>query len=85
MVIDQLANAASVSISQAPGRFCKLCAHAFPPSMSWLSDGVWLWPDDLIHYVEEHSVALPQEFLDRLLSLATRPVEPDPTKLDWPS
>ena len=28
-----------------------------------LSDGVWLWPDGLVHYLEVHDVALPEEFL----------------------
>jgi len=27
------------------------------------SDGVWIWPDGLAHYVERHDVRLPDEFL----------------------
>ena len=28
-----------------------------------LTDGVWCWPDGLAHYVEQHSIKLPAEFV----------------------
>src|SRR5262245_47957365 len=28
-----------------------------------LTDGVWLWPEGLTHYVECHAVRLPEEFV----------------------
>jgi hypothetical protein len=33
-----------------------------------LSDGRWVWPADLGHYVRDHGVALPKEFIDHALS-----------------
>jgi hypothetical protein len=33
-----------------------------------LCDGVWSWPSDLGHYVRDHSVGLPPEFVDHALS-----------------
>lgn len=33
-------------------------------SPDYLTDGVWLWPGELAHYVAEHHVALPDEFVD---------------------
>jgi hypothetical protein len=34
---------------------------------SELSDGLWIWPEGLSHYVREHRLALlPPEFLDRV-------------------
>src|SRR5262245_20090519 len=33
------------------------------------SDGMWVWPQGLAHYVEVHSVRLPNEFLAHLQSL----------------
>ncbi|WP_043261548.1 hypothetical protein [Streptomyces sp. e14] len=33
---------------------------------SLLTDGTWLWPTDLVHYVRRHHVALPPEFLDHI-------------------
>ena len=85
-ILRRLANGKRVCVSQAPGRNCNLCQHPFPPSMVWLSDGVWLWPDELVHYVEQHAVALPKKLLDRLLqSPAEQEVVVDPSKLEWPS
>jgi hypothetical protein len=31
-------------------------------------DGAWVWPEGLAHYVESHSVCLPDEFLQRALA-----------------
>jgi len=28
-----------------------------------LTDGIWLWPEGLVHYVEVHGVALPGDFI----------------------
>src|SRR5262249_23966505 len=28
-----------------------------------LTDGVWVWPEGLVHYVESHGVRLPDEFM----------------------
>jgi hypothetical protein len=33
-----------------------------------LTDGVWVWPEGLPHYVEAHSVRLPDEFIDHMRS-----------------
>jgi hypothetical protein len=30
---------------------------------SELTDGEWVWPEGLIHYLEAHSIALPDEFI----------------------
>jgi hypothetical protein len=31
-----------------------------------LTDGVWIWPEGLVHYAEVHQVALPDEFLETM-------------------
>lgn len=31
-----------------------------------LTDGAWIWPEGLVHYVEVHQVALPEEFLETM-------------------
>jgi hypothetical protein len=42
-----------------------------------LTDGMWVWPEGLPHYVEVHSVRLPDEFIDHMRSLGWRaPAEP---------
>jgi hypothetical protein len=30
-----------------------------------LTDGVWVWPEGLAHYVSAHSVRLPEMFLEQ--------------------
>ena len=40
---------------------CRLCAQMLGSSER--TDGTWLWPDQLDHYVEEHSVLLPPAML----------------------
>jgi hypothetical protein len=36
-----------------------------------LTDGVWLWPEGLAHYVRDHNIVLPEEFMVHALSRAT--------------
>ena len=38
-----------------------------------LSDGLWLWPEGLAHYVLEHAVRLPEEFLQHVRREAQHP------------
>ena len=37
------------------------------------SDGLWLWPEGLAHYVLEHAVRLPEEFLRHVRHEAEHP------------
>ena len=37
------------------------------------SDGLWIWPEGLAHYVLEHSVRLPEEFLHHVRHEAEHP------------
>ena len=46
---------------------------------SWdLTDGTWVWPQGLSHYVEVHGVVLPEEFVSHVLSGPVL-VKPDPS------
>lgn len=48
-------------------RFC--CGIADSRMGSWdLTDGVWVWPEGLAHYIEAHGIVLPQDFIDHVLS-----------------
>lgn len=31
------------------------------------SDGVWIWPDGLVHYVRDHAVRPPRDFVNHVL------------------
>ena len=38
-----------------------------------LTDGEWAWPEGLPHYVEEHGITLPEEFVQHAVRLETPP------------
>lgn len=40
---------------------CRLCGQE--NGREELTDGEWLWPDGLVHYLEAHDVRLPAEFV----------------------
>jgi hypothetical protein len=52
-----------------------------------LTDGQWGWPQGLAHYLEFHSVILPEEFVDTMRANNWRPPPlpdpPHPTKFDY--
>lgn len=53
------------------------CGVEYQKLGSWeLTDGTWVWPEGLAHYVEAHGVVLPEEFISHALSGAV-PVLPD--------
>ena len=33
-----------------------------------LTDGTWVWPEGLVHYVDAHRLPLPKEFVDHVLA-----------------
>lgn len=84
-VVASLAQGQVVCVSQTLGRSCHLCKHEFEPSLSWLSDGVWLWPEDLVHYYQDHYLSLPEDLRKRLLAYdVDNPPHVDSKALDWP-
>ncbi|TCO40938.1 hypothetical protein EV646_11629 [Kribbella antiqua] len=44
-------------------RFCGCANRALE-----LTDGTWYWPDGLAHYVGEHAVRLPAEFVAHVVA-----------------
>lgn len=54
-----------------------------------LTDGRWVWPEGLSHYVREHGVVLPEEFIERVgesrpMDLSISTAEPnDEWWIDW--
>lgn len=54
---------------------------------SWLTDGVWLWPETLAHYVEADKVCMPPAFLKHIKSngyAVPANAGKDNSGLDWP-
>lgn len=50
---------------------CRICNKLLGTSER--TDFVWCWPDKLEHYIEEHDVRLPEEFLEHAISGHTFP------------
>ena len=44
-----------------------------------LTDGTWVWPEGLAHYVREHGIVLPEEFMEQAAS-GTPPTTPNPAE-----
>jgi hypothetical protein len=56
---------APVVLTASPSSRCLLCPSEVPTSC-WQSDGVWLWPKSLTHYLYWHSVVLPEQFVEHI-------------------
>ena len=41
-------------------------------------DGIWVWPEGLVHYVESHQVMLPEEFVHHALTYQVPSSLPSP-------
>lgn len=53
---------------------CRLCDLRHNGSKEY-SDGVYIWPQGLVHYIEEHKTTLPIEFIEHILA---NPAEVNP-------
>jgi hypothetical protein len=47
---------------------CSYCRFgcAWIEGTGCVTDGTWIWPEGLAHYVEQHHVPLPGEFLETM-------------------
>jgi hypothetical protein len=78
-MIEYLVNCPVAVASCAGYSNCLLCSERAEIGC-FQSDGTWLWPADLAHFVSEHSVVLPQRFVEHMRNRAFNP----PAKLDLP-
>lgn len=49
------------------GSRCQLCGADDTFSLAYVTDGTYVWPEGLAHYVETHSVRPPSRVLDHIL------------------
>jgi hypothetical protein len=73
--------------SMGPESTCQLCGDSVGNSSCYKSDGVWLWPLSLAHFVSKHAVRLPDRMVKHIVTknyvpIANLSVSPD--KLPWP-
>jgi hypothetical protein len=62
---------------------CRICGKA--NGSAELTDGVYLWPEGLAHYVREHSVRLPDAVLDHISHRQAELGSRDVDREWWPS
>lgn len=64
----RLAAVLGSAATHQPGEGCSLCRICGAPNgFLDLSDGTYVWPEGLAHYVTEHSVRLPADVVAGLL------------------
>ena len=85
-VLSYLDGAPTVVAMSGPNTKCLLCEELIGGSV-YRSDGVWLWPVDLSHYLNMHDVALPESFLQHIRDANYEPPQECPTAIEalpWP-
>lgn len=48
---------------------CRICGKQ--NGSTDLTDGVWVWPEGLVHYVKGHGIGLPQDFIEHVMRSET--------------
>ena len=65
-ILEYLEKAQVVATTSRLSFPCVLTKKKFTGSLSYRTDGIWLWPDDLAYYVREHHVRLPVKMLETI-------------------
>lgn len=69
---DRIAEILATAATHQPGEGCSICRICGTPNgFLDLSDGTFVWPEGLAHYVTKHSVRLPIDVIQHLLAKAT--------------
>lgn len=63
-IADYLEDGAGVAATTAPAVDVVDPQHPVLGSVSIRTDGEWVWPSDLAHYVRRYAVALPHQFVE---------------------
>ena len=66
---------------------CVITGEKFDGSLSCRTDGVWLWWDDLTHYIREHGLILPDGMLKNIENnnyVVPEVKEAEFSNLEWP-
>lgn len=64
-LIEYVKRSPVVMAGSAPNYACEICRKSLPAA-EYQSDGEWFWPLGLGHYLEEHQVRLPDDFVARI-------------------
>lgn len=85
-IISYLSETPVILAGQQPTSKCGLCGELVEVP-SFKSDGIWLWPKSLSHYVEKHSFCIPNAMAEHILLLDGIPPQDfdvDVKDLPWP-
>jgi hypothetical protein len=66
MLVNYLKNAPTILVGQVQRQQCALCPELLEGA-AFSSDGVWLWTDELSHYVEKHNFCIPNAMVQHIL------------------
>jgi len=85
-ILAYLENSPMVVASTSVRTPCLICDEALNSS-NFQSDGVWLWPEDLKHYIHMHHVKIPSSFENHIRQNEYAPpkgVKATIDELPWP-
>lgn len=82
-VIQYLESSYDIPWRQFGFSWCRMGCENVPPDIGTqnLTDGVWLYPEGLVHYLRHHQVKPPEDFLQHIR--ATNYTVPDLPVLHW--
>ena len=66
LIIDYLKKGLFMPYASAGRSWCRFRCQESLLGTGEQTDGYFLWPEDLWHYVDKHNVRLPDEFIDRI-------------------
>lgn len=65
-IVNYLRQCPVVIGTSTPPIACAMCDHKIPNPSIQRTDGVWIWPEVLTHYVEMHHVRLPDRMTEHI-------------------
>jgi hypothetical protein len=76
-ILKYLIEAPSSLASVFPPERCTTCGELLENIGGQSSDGIWIWPATLPHFVGKHHVRLPDRMVERIRAKGYRPVPED--------
>jgi hypothetical protein len=88
LIVNYLRTSPNVVASSAMPTSCMLCEERLGDPGSFFSDGYWLWPERLVHYIEKHNLRIPDEmvkYIQEKKYLPPSELDIDLNDLPWPN
>jgi hypothetical protein len=88
LIINYLKTSPNVVASSTMSTLCMLCRERLGDPGSFFSDGYWLWPERLVHYIKKHNLRIPDEMVKHIQKEKYFPpseLNIDLNNLPWPN